>query len=111
MLFCLSAEYTGAALTALRAQPTTNRREAASQLVEAAGGKIVDMWGTITNGPGALLIFDVPDPQQAAAICGIIKSSGAVENVRITRLFTMDEIIEVRGKAKAIAGAYKPAGQ
>jgi uncharacterized protein with GYD domain len=110
MLFCINAEYTAAALTALRSNPSVNRREAAAQLIEAAGGRIIDMYGTVANGPGALLIFDVPDPQNATAICGIIKSSGSVENIHLHRLYTMDEIIQVRTKAAAIAGSYKPAG-
>jgi len=111
MLFCISADYTPAALVAMRNNPNTNRREAVSQLVEAAGGKIVDMYGTIRNGPGAILIIDVSDPQAAPVICGVIKSSGAVENVQMNRLLVMDEIVQIRTKAAEIAGSYKSPGQ
>ena len=38
MLFCLTAEYTPQALNAMRENPETNRREATTQLLEAAGG-------------------------------------------------------------------------
>ena len=65
MLFCLTADYTPQALNAMRENPNTNRREAVTQLLEAAGGKLIDMYGISTNGPGAMVIFDVPDPAMA----------------------------------------------
>jgi uncharacterized protein with GYD domain len=111
MLFCLTAEYTPQALNAMRENPNTNRREAATQLLEAAGGKLIDMYGIIANGPGAMVIFDVPDPAMAPAICGVAVSSGSVQNVQLKRLLTMDEIKGVRQNAAKIRGAYKPPGQ
>jgi len=65
MLFCLTADYTPQALNAMRENPNTNRREAVTQLLEAAGGKLIDIYGTSGNGPGAMVIFDVPDPVMA----------------------------------------------
>jgi uncharacterized protein with GYD domain len=111
MLFCFTAEYTPQALNAMRENPNANRREAVAQLLEAAGGKVVEMYGIIGNGPGAMVIFDVPDPEMAPAICGVAVSSGSVQNVQMKRLFTMDEIKSVRLKARQIRGAYKPPGQ
>ena len=111
MLFCFTAEYTPHALNAMRENPNTNRREAVTQLLEAAGGKLIDMYGISTNGPGAMVIFDVPDPAMAPAISGVAVSSGSVQNVRLTRLFTMDEIKGIRQNAAKIRGAYKPPGQ
>lgn len=111
MLFCFTAEYTPQALNAMRENPNTNRREAVTQLLEAAGGKLIDMYGISTNGPGAMVIFDVPDPAMAPAISGVAVSSGSVQNVRLTRLFTMDEIKGIRQNAAKIRGAYKPPGQ
>src|SRR6185437_9122126 len=92
MLFCLTADYTPQALNAMRENPETNRREAVIQLLEAAGGSLIEMYGTSANGPGALVIFDVPDPQMAPAMCGVAMSAGAIQNVKLTRLFAMDEI-------------------
>ena len=111
MLFCITADYTPQALNAMRENPTTNRREAAEQLLEAAGGKVVAMYGTVRNGPGAMLIFDVPDPASAPAIAGVITSSGAVHNLQLMRLATMDEVTGFRKKAQQIRGAYKAPGQ
>ena len=111
MLFCLTADYTPQALNAMRENPNTNRREAVTQLLEAAGGKLIDMYGTSGNGPGAMVIFDVPDPAMAPAMCGVAVSSGSIQNVKLTRLFTMDEISGIRQKARQIRGAYKAPGQ
>ena len=111
MLFCLTADYTPQALNAMRENPTTNRREAVSQVLEAAGGTIIEMYGTAGNGPGALVIFDVPDPSMAPAIAGTAVAAGGVQNVKLTRLFTMDEIKNIRQNAAKIRSAYRPPGQ
>ena len=111
MLFSLTAEYTPQALNAMRENPNTDRRAAVEQLVQAAGGKLVAMYGRVANGPGALVIFDVPDPAMAPAMCGVAVSSGSIRNVELTRLFTMEEITDIRQKARQIHGAYKPTGQ
>ena len=97
-------------LNAMRENPTTNRREAVEQLVEAAGGKVIAMYGTMRNGPGAMLIFDVTDPASAPPIAGIIASSGAVQNLQFSRLATMEEVTGYRRKAQEIRGAYKAPG-
>jgi len=106
MLFCLTADYTPQALNAMRENPNTDRRAAVEQLLAAAGGKLVAMYGRATNGPGVMVIFDVSDPDMAPAV-----SAGTVQNLQMTRLFTMDEISGIRQKAKQIRGAYKPPGQ
>ena len=51
MLFCITANYTPQALTAMREKPS-NRSEAFGALITAAGGKLVAMYGTIAEGPG-----------------------------------------------------------
>ena len=111
MLFCLTAEYTPQALNAMRENPHTDRRAAVEQLLEAAGGKLVAMYGRVSNGPGAMVIFDVPDPAMAPAMCGVAVSAGSIQNVELTRLFTMEEIANIRQTARQIRGAYKPPGQ
>src|SRR6185369_2663950 len=111
MLFCLTANYTPQALNAMRENPNTDRRAAVEQLLAAAGGKLIAMYGMASNGPGALVIFDVPDPAMAPAMTGVAVSSGALQNVELTRLFTMEEITGIRQKARQIYSAYKPPGQ
>ena len=110
MHFCMTAQYTPKSLNAILENPRTNRVEAARKLIEAAGGKLVSMYSTATNGPGVLVIFDVPDPSAAPAISGTVVASGAVHTVTLTRLWTPDEITQVRQKAVQLKGAYTPPG-
>jgi uncharacterized protein with GYD domain len=81
--------------------PTTNRYEAASNLIEAAGGKLVSMYSTATDGPGVSVTIDVPDPSTVRVISGALVASGA-QNVTLTRLWTQDEVMQ---------SAYKPPGK
>src|SRR6476661_3203977 len=111
MLFCLTADYTPQALNAMRENPNTNRQAAVEELLSAAGGKLVAMYGRATNGPGVMVIFDVADPAMAPAITGVAVSAGTIQNVQMTRLFTMEEVTGLRERARKIRGAYKPPGQ
>jgi uncharacterized protein with GYD domain len=110
MLFCITATYTPHALKAMRENPATNRREAVEQLVTAAGGKLVSMYGTIAEGPGALVIFDA-DPVAAAAITGVAASSDGIHSVKMLRLFAHEDVVAIRTKAKQIQGSYKAPGK
>jgi uncharacterized protein with GYD domain len=111
MHFCFTAQYTPQALNAIMDDPTTNRYEATKKLIEAAGGKLISMYSTPADGPGVLIIFDVPDPHNAAAISGVGVASGAVHNVKLTRLLTQDEVTHVRKAAAKLRKAYKPPGK
>ena len=110
MLFCLTANYTHKALEAMGKNPNTNRREAVEKLVNAAGGKLVDMYGTMAEGPGAMVIFDA-DPLAAAAITSVGASTDGIHNVKVQRLFTRDEVVAVRQKRVQIQASFKPPGQ
>jgi uncharacterized protein with GYD domain len=88
MHFCLTGQYTPQALNHMMDHPTTSRLEAAKKLVEAAGGKLVSMYSTPADGPGVMVIFDVPEPGAAPAICGVVVASGALHHVKLTRLLS-----------------------
>ncbi len=111
MHFCFTAQYTPQALNAIMENPAENRYEASKKLIEAAGGKLISMYSTPADGPGVLIIFDVPDPNTAAAISGIGVASGVVHNVKLTRLLTQEEVTHVRHAAAKLRGAYKPPGK
>jgi uncharacterized protein with GYD domain len=91
MHFCLTGQYTAQALNSIMDNPAVSRYEAAKNLIEAAGGKLISMYSTATDGPGVLVIFDVPDPNVAPAISGVVLSTGAMHNAKLTRLWTPDE--------------------
>jgi uncharacterized protein with GYD domain len=111
MHFSLTGQYTPQALNSIMDNPTVSRYEAAKNLMEAAGGKLIAMYSTQADGPGVLVIFDVPDPSASAAIAGVVIASGALTNAKLTRLYTQDEIVPVRKKASQLRGVYKPPGK
>jgi hypothetical protein len=71
---------------------------------------LVSFYGTPVDGPGVLTIFDVPDPAAAPAILGIAVAAGTLQNVKLTRLLTQDEIMQVRQQAIKLRGSYSPPG-
>jgi uncharacterized protein with GYD domain len=109
MLFCITANYTPKALEAMGQNPNTNRREAVEKLVTAAGGKLVAMYGTIAEGPGAMVIFEA-DPAVAPAVVGVAASTGGVTNVRMQRLFSGDEVRAIRQKRAELQKSYMAPG-
>ncbi len=111
MLYCITAQYTSQALNTMLDDPKTNRAEAVRKLVETAGGKLVSIYSTVAEGPGVLVIFDVTEPTAAAAICGIAVAGGAIQNIRLTRLLSPDEVTHVRGKARELRSAYRAPGK
>jgi uncharacterized protein with GYD domain len=110
MHFCFTGQYTPRALNSIMENPTTSRFEAAKKLIESAGGKLISMYSTAADGPGVMVIFDVPDPSAAPAISGVVVASGSLQNVSLTRLFTQDEITPVRQKASKLKASYTPPG-
>ncbi|WP_299104057.1 GYD domain-containing protein, partial [uncultured Bradyrhizobium sp.] len=85
MHFCFSGEYTPRAINNIMENPATNRYEAAKKLIEAGGGKLISMYSTSVDGPGVMVIFDVPDPTVAPAISGVVVDPAGrpAEGVRV----------------------------
>ncbi|MGY3529494.1 GYD domain-containing protein [Bradyrhizobium embrapense] len=110
MHFCFSGEYTPRSINNILENPATNRYEAAKKLIESGGGKLISMYSTAIDGPGVMVIFDVPDPNVAPAIAGVVVAAGAMQNVKLVRLFTQDEIKVVRQHAGKLKAAYSPPG-
>ena len=108
MLFCITANYTPAAINALMAKPETNRVEALRRLIEAAGGKLVSFYSTAAEGPGVLAIVDLPDAMAAPAIGGVVLAGGAVNNYKLIRLITPEEVVGIRRKAAELTASYAP---
>jgi hypothetical protein len=109
MLYCITAKYTPKALEAMAKSPSTNRRVEFEKLVTAAGGKVVGMYGTMTEGPGAIAIFDA-EPAVAPAVGAVVASSDGVHDFKMQRLFTMEEVIGIRQKRIQLQSSYKPPG-
>ena len=106
MLFCITANYTPKALEAMAKSPTTNRRVEFEKLLTAAGAKLVGMYATMADGPGAIAIFDA-EPGVAPAVGAVVASSDGVQNFKMVRLFTMEEVIGIRQKRIQLQSSYK----
>jgi uncharacterized protein with GYD domain len=111
MHFCFTGQYTPQALNSIMENPTVSRYEAAKKLIESAGGKLISMYSTPADGPGVLAIFDVPEPNSAAAIAGVVVAAGTLHHVKLTRLLTQEEVTNVRQKASQLRGTYKAPGK
>lgn len=107
MLFCFMANYTAQSINALM-DNTESRQPVVQKLAEAAGGKLVSMYSTAMEGPGVLIIFDMPDPNVAAALPGVAAASGAVKDIKFFRLLSQHEVVNVRKKAAELRKAYTP---
>ena len=108
MHFCLTGQYTPQALNNIIENPTTNRSEAAKKAIEAAGGKLISCYATPSEGPGILVILDMPDGGAAAVVSGVVVAAGVLQNVKPTRLLTHAEVVQVRQKSVQVRDAYKP---
>jgi uncharacterized protein with GYD domain len=110
MLYCISANYTPKAMEAMAKNPNVNRQDEVEKLVKAAGGKVVAMYGTIADGPGAMVIIDV-DPGMGAAIAAVVGSSDGLHNLKAQRIFSMDEVKAIRQKRIQLQASFRPPGQ
>jgi len=97
-------------MEAMGKSPNTNRQEAVQKLLTTAGAKLVGMYYTIADGPGAMVIFDA-DPVSAPAIAAVVASSDAVQNIKMQRLFSGDEVAAIRQKRMQLQGSYRAPGQ
>ena len=111
MLFCITAHYTPQAISAMLDDPNTaNRAQAISNLLEAAGGKLVHLYFYPAEGPGVMVIFDV-EPASAPAVSAIAWAGGGLQDIKLTRLLTPDEVRATQQKARQFRSAYKPPGK
>ena len=111
MHFCFTAQYTPQAINAMLDDPSTNRAAAIKKLLDAAGAKLVALYNYPADGPGVMLIFDVPDPEMAPAIAAVAFAGGAIQNVKLTRLLLADELKNIQQKGRQLRSAYKAPGK
>jgi uncharacterized protein with GYD domain len=111
MHFCFTGQYTPQALNGIMDNPTASRFEAAKNVIEAAGGKLISMYGLPADGPGVMVIFEAPDQSAASAVSTVVVASGGLHNVKLVRLITQEELVQIRQKASHLRSAYKAPGK
>ena len=85
-----------------------DRRTAATQYIEAVGGKLHGFWYALGEHDGYNL-WEAPDNVSIAAVAMAISSGGAVRNLETTALLTVEDTMAAMRKASSIA--YRPPGQ
>ena len=75
-----------------------NRRPAVSRLLKQAGGRLIELYYSYGEYDGVVL-FDAPDDITAGAAVIAAVSAGHLRAVKMTRLFTAEEGVEMMRKA------------
>jgi uncharacterized protein with GYD domain len=92
--------YTTESVKAMVASPQ-NRRERAAQVIEAGGGKLLDLYFTFGKYDGVALT-------EIASVALALGASGAFTKMHTTVLLTMEEATEAMQKAGSPAKTYHP---
>jgi uncharacterized protein with GYD domain len=96
--------YSTDAMHAMVSNPQ-DRSEAAREVVESLGGKLLGFWFALGDFDGAFLI-EAPDNRSAAALAMAVGGAGAVADIETTVLLDMSEAQEaMRMAARA---TYRP---
>ena len=85
-----------------------DRRDAARQYAEAAGGKLHGFWYALGEHDGYCLV-EAPDNASMAAIAIAISAGGALSAMETTALLTVEETLSALKKAAKIK--YRPPGE
>jgi len=88
-------------------QNPEDRRAAATQYIEAVGGKLHGFWYAFGDHDGYNL-WEAPDNVAMAATAIAIGGGGALSSIQTTVLLTVEETLDALQKAASIA--YRPPG-
>ena len=85
-----------------------DRRTAAKQYIESAGGKLHGFWYAFGEHDGYNL-WEAPDNVSMSAVAIALGAGGALSSVQTTVLVTVEETLAALKKASSIA--YRPPGE
>jgi uncharacterized protein with GYD domain len=85
-----------------------DRRAAATQYIEAVGGKLHGFWYAFGE-HDAYIVWDAPDNVSMAATAMAISAGGALSSFQTIVLLTVEETLEALRKASSVA--YRPPGE
>ncbi len=106
-LYLTRFSYTPATWAKLIAHPE-DRRAAATEYIEAVGGKLPGFWYAFGDHDGYNL-WEAPDNVSMAATALALSAGGALSEVHTTVLLTVDETLDALRKASSIG--YRPPGE
>ena len=105
-LYLTRFSYTPASWAKLIKKPE-DRRAAASQCIEAVGGKLNGFWYAFGDHDGYCL-WEAPDNVSMAATALAISAGGALSSMQTTVLLSVDETLAALKKASSVG--YRPPG-
>ena len=100
-MFLMQFTYTPDTWAALMANPE-DRREAATEYLEALGGSLHGFWYGFGAFDGCLL-FEAPDEVAAAGVVLAVTAGGAMSSVETTVLLSVEDTLEALERGRAIA--------
>lgn len=98
--------YSTASMKGMVSNPQ-NRREAATKIFAAAGGRLDEMYFCFGDYDGVVLAT-FPSNVDAAAALLAVGSTGAFSSIKTTTLISMDESVAAMERAKAVVDSYTP---
>ena len=105
-LYLTRFSYTPATWSKLIKNPE-DRRPAATQYIEAVGGKMLGFWYAFGD-HDAYTLWEAPDNVSMAATALAISGGGALSSFQTTVLLTVEDTLAALKKASTIA--YRPPG-
>ena len=105
-LYLTRFSYTPEAWARLAMKPE-DRRKAASQYIEAVGGKLHGFWYAFGAYDGYNL-WEAPDNVAMATVAIALGGGGALSKCETTPLLTVEETLEALGRVGKVA--YRPPG-
>jgi uncharacterized protein with GYD domain len=103
--YIITGSYTSAAVKGMIAKPS-DRAQATSALVKAAGGKLESYYLTTGDHDFSMLVTTDDLVSMLAALM-VAGASGAVTGLKTVQAFTSDEFLDAQKKAGKIANKYK----
>jgi uncharacterized protein with GYD domain len=104
--YLIQATYTPEAWAAQLKNPT-NRRQAATPVIERLGGRI-ESFDYAFGDVDLVIIAEFPDNVAAAAVALAVNSSGAFKAFTTTPLMSVEDGIQAMRKAAEAGSVYRP---
>lgn len=104
VLYMMQFRLTTAGWTAMLENPTAYRGHVLRGAVERLGGSVKDIWLMVGEHDG-VVICELPDAVNAAAISIAYSASGMIKDIRTSTLLTFDEaqqaVLKAAGRKSA----------
>ena len=107
-IFVTTGRFSHSGASGLMSKPE-DRTEIVSNLVAAAGGKLLNYY--VTTGDTDFLLVTEASSADAALAAGMAASAtGAVSDMKTVQAWTSADFAKIAAKAGKIAGKYRPPG-